>query len=140
MVEIRKAQSSDEKAVFNLAFQLATSFRPEATAFAIQFNRVLSTETEVVLVAEGGGRMIGYCFGLAHSAFYSNGPIAWLEELFVVEEKRGDGVGALLMSAFEEWSREQGCVLVTLATRRAANFYLRIGYERSAEYFKKVLA
>jgi hypothetical protein len=43
------------------------------------------------------------------------------------------------MSAFEEWASGQGCVLVALATRRAAPFYRALGYEESATYFRKVL-
>ena len=43
------------------------------------------------------------------------------------------------MNAFEEWSVAQGCALVALATRRAAPFYLSLGYEESATYFRKVL-
>ncbi len=43
------------------------------------------------------------------------------------------------MSAFEEWAAGQGCVLVALATRRAAPFYLALGYEESAAYLRKVL-
>lgn len=137
MIDIRKATKSDQRDVFDLAVQLATSFKPEEKAFATQFDRVLARDTEVLLVATDNGRIVGYCMGSAHSAFYSNGPIAWMEELFVREERRGDRVGSLLVSAFEKWSLEQGCVLLTLATRRAADFYLKLGYERSAEYFKK---
>jgi hypothetical protein len=43
------------------------------------------------------------------------------------------------MSAFEEWAAGQGCVLVALATRRAAPFYLALGYEESAAYLRKML-
>jgi len=35
--------------------------------------------------------------------------------------------------------RSRTCVLVALATRRAAPFYRALGYEESAVYFRKVL-
>ena len=42
-------------------------------------------------------------------------------------------------AAFERWARAGNCVIVTLATRRAAAFYRALGYEESAAYFKKPL-
>lgn len=44
-----------------------------------------------------------------------------------------------LMSAFERWAAAHGCALAALATRRAAPFYLAIGYQESATYLRKVL-
>ena len=49
-------------------------------------------------------------------------------------------MGGALLSAFEQWAGGQGCALVALATRRAAQFYRAVGYEESAAYFRKVLA
>jgi GNAT superfamily N-acetyltransferase len=43
------------------------------------------------------------------------------------------------MNAFEQWAADHGCVLVALATRRAAPFYRALGYEQSAIYHRKVL-
>ena len=44
-----------------------------------------------------------------------------------------------LMAEFERWATERGAALVALATRRAAPFYLALGYEESATYFRKLL-
>jgi GNAT superfamily N-acetyltransferase len=60
-------------------------------------------------------------------------------EVFVRRQDRGHGTGRALMSAFEQWAADQGCVLVALATRRAAPFYRPLGYEESATYHHKVL-
>ena len=43
------------------------------------------------------------------------------------------------MEEFEQWARSRGSKLVALATRRAAAFYLELGYEESAGYFRKLL-
>jgi hypothetical protein len=43
------------------------------------------------------------------------------------------------VSAFEQWAAAQDCVLIALATRRAAPFYRALGYHESAVYFRKVL-
>jgi hypothetical protein len=43
------------------------------------------------------------------------------------------------MSAFERWAADRECVLVALATRRAAPFYRALGYEQYAIYHHKIL-
>jgi GNAT superfamily N-acetyltransferase len=49
------------------------------------------------------------------------------------------GVGTQLARAFEEWAAREGATLIALATRRATTFYLAIGFEESAAYFRKLL-
>jgi GNAT superfamily N-acetyltransferase len=71
--------------------------------------------------------------------FYANGPVAWVEEVFVRGQHRGCGVGRALMSAYEQWAISRDCALVALATRRAAPFYRALGYEESALYHRKIL-
>ena len=93
-----------------------------------------------LLLAADGQEVIGCLLGFRHLTFYANGPVAWVEEVVVRPGDRGGGVGGALMSAFEEWAAGHGCALVALATRRAAPFYLAVGYEESAVYFRKVLS
>lgn len=76
---------------------------------------------------------------LHHPAFYANGEVTWIEELFVDEAYRGKGVGRRLMQFVEIRAELRGSRLVALATRRASDFYRAIGYEESATYFKKNL-
>ena len=49
------------------------------------------------------------------------------------------GVGRSLMGGVEEWARDHGAAYVSLATRRAAPFYLALQYDESATFFKKAL-
>ena len=53
--------------------------------------------------------------------------------------RRGTGVGRALMEAAEDRARTTGAAYVALATRRAAHFYVGLGYRESAAYFKKAL-
>ncbi len=83
--------------------------------------------------------MVGYVLGYSHFAFYANGRLGWVEELFVNEAFRRHNIGNSLMREFESWCRERQCQLVALATRRASQFYRSIGYDESATYFRKLL-
>jgi GNAT superfamily N-acetyltransferase len=82
---------------------------------------------------------VGYLLGFRHLTFYANGPVGWVEEVAVRRQDRGLGVGRAMMDAFEDWARRQSCILVALATRRAAPFYLALGFEESAVYYRKLL-
>ena len=136
---IRPATSKDEEQVFRLARALATSFAVRREAFSSSFGEALASQSYEVIVAEDETRLVGYVFGLHHHAFYANGLVSWVEEIFVEEASRRKGIGEQLMRAFEHRACERGSRLVALATRRAASFYAAIGYEESATYFRKLL-
>jgi GNAT superfamily N-acetyltransferase len=90
-------------------------------------------------VACAENEIVGYVLGISHPAFYANGDVAWVEEIMVREDHRGQGVGKRLMDDFEAWALSRQCRLVSLATRRAADFYRAIGYVETAAYFRKEL-
>lgn len=104
------------------------------------FTALLSDPKAFVAVAvETDGTVIGYLSGYRHAAFYSGGEIAWCDEVYVTEDKRGRGAGKELMRAFELWAMQNRCVQVSLATAGAKGFYESIGYKSTASYFKKYL-
>ncbi|HEX6993952.1 MAG TPA: GNAT family N-acetyltransferase [Gammaproteobacteria bacterium] len=103
------------------------------------FCRKLQDPCSYLLVAEDETGLASYVSGYCHAAFYAGGNTAWIDEIFVKEERRGEGIGRLLMAALETRAAEDGCTLVALATAGAAPFYSKIGYESKAGYFKKYL-
>lgn len=136
---IRSATGHDEDALFALVRDFATSFVPERSAFACALREILTDAAANLSVAIIEGEIVGYCLGFDHYAFYANGRVAWVEEIFVKEEYRAGGIGRALMASFEAWGVSRDARLVGLATRRAASFYRAIGYEESAVFFRKVL-
>jgi len=138
-INIKEAELQDAEAIFVLAEKLATSFKVKKECFELSYKSILKNDSSIVFKAEIDDKIIGYCLGFLHPAFYANGSVAWLEELYVEAALRKKGVGKVLMSRFENWARDKGCVLCALATRRASEFYTSIGYEESAVYFKKNL-
>jgi len=136
---VRIAEADDLDAIFTLAEKLATSFVVDPESFRQVYNRVLELPDATLLVAENNHQIVGYLLGFEHPAFYANGSVAWVEELYVANAHRGGGIGRVLMSHFEQSAKAAGNRLVALATRRAGNFYQAIDYEQSATYFKKHL-
>ena len=136
---IRLATYDDAEELFGLAKDFATTFVPERSAFVAALKHVLTSDAANLSVAEVDARIVGYCLGFDHYAFYANGRVSWVEEITVREQFRNLRIGNKLMDNFEEWGRARGSKLVGLATRRAASFYRSIGYEESAIFFRKLL-
>ena len=136
---LRRAKRSDAEAVWPLARDFATSFRPERTAFEATFTMLVDEPRALVLVAEFSGAVCGYLLAHTHATFLANRPITWVEELMVAEEQRRFGVGRALMGAAEEWAIGEGSAYISLASRRAGGFYEQLGYDGSATFFKKNL-
>jgi GNAT superfamily N-acetyltransferase len=139
MPEVRRAGPGDADVVAGLAAGLAQSFAFSRAHFDISYPALLAEEKACMLVAADGGDCVGYLLGFWHLTFFANGPVGWVEEVMVRHEHRGRGIGRDLMTAFERWAAARGCTIVALATRRAAPFYLALGYQESAAYLRKVL-
>jgi GNAT superfamily N-acetyltransferase len=116
------------------------SFPFSRARFQDSYAALLSTNDAcLLLAADGDDDALGYLLGFKHGSFYANGPVAWVEEVLVRDRVRGRGIGRALMQAFEGWAMQRDCTLVALATRRAASFYVALGYEESAIYLRKLL-
>jgi len=136
-MNIRQAKKTDLDSVYKLAKALATSFKVEKESFEKAFTETLKNQNMRIFVLSEDNNIVGYVMGIYHYAFYANGLVAWVEELYVAEESRGKNYGKMLMSAIENNAQKSGCKLLSLSTRRASEFYKSIGYEESATYFKK---
>lgn len=140
-VIIRPAEARDREAIWPLARDFATSLTPRRARFDLAFDAVLGGTNALLLVAEVPGPrvVIGYLMAFRHVTFFANGPVVWVEELMVAKQARRSGVGRALMEQAERWSESSGATYLALATRRAADFYLALGYRESATFFRKLL-
>jgi GNAT superfamily N-acetyltransferase len=134
----------DVAGVFPLSSAMATTAIVDHDVFVASFAELLERDDALVLAAEDGtsgaeSAIIGYLLGFDHLAFYANGRVAYVEEVAVRDDRQGEGIGRLLMDAFEAWAATRSAVLVTVATRRAREFYVALGYEETATLFRKLL-
>ena len=96
------------------------------------------------VVAREGERLIGLAFVAFSFTMEHMGQGAWLEELYVVPERREAGVGGRLLSAAMAKARAAGCVAMDLEVEhdhaRAANLYVRTGFRahRRTHYTRKL--
>jgi GNAT superfamily N-acetyltransferase len=134
---IRPATTDDADAIWPLVSDFATSFTPDLDAFAGILPALLGRDDVLVLVAELDGVVVGYLLAALHPTFFANGPVAGVEEVMVAPAHRRSGVGAALMAQAAKWADARGAAYLSLASRRAGDFYLALGYEDSATFYKK---
>lgn len=142
-VLIRRGALSDRDAVFTLARQLITGpVTPQIDDFVAVFNNVVrwrENETNVLYVAEKEGVVVGYTLMTVSRLLHAAGLTAHLQELVVDESARGQGIGSDLVLANEQYALERGVRQLTMSTARLGGFYRRLGYEVTAEFYKKIL-
>lgn len=80
-------------------------------------------------VAEDGQNVIGAI--LAHEKIWWNNSEVFIDEMFVLPEYQGQGIGTALLKTLEEYVRERGLAGFTLTTNRyapAPQFYKKNGF------------
>jgi len=103
------------------------------------FRRFLGpSEDGLLLGARRGGRLIGYACLYWHFSSLEACESVLMNDLFVAEEARGDGVGRALIEATADVARERGVPFVEWSTapdnHTAQRLYDSTGAERS-EWF-----
>jgi len=136
---IRAASAADADRVYALLEQLEPAYSPDRAAFDANFPLLLDDQsTSVLLVAEdGSGTVIGYALTTITPLLHANGSSAQLQELVVDDSHRGEGVGTAIVEEVERVCQERSVRQITVASRRSADFYERIGYRSSADFLKR---
>lgn len=137
--EIRAARPADSDRVYALLEQLEPAYSPDRIAFDTNFPLLLDdSSTSLLLVAESAaGSVIGYALTTITPLLHANGSSAHLQELVVDDTHRGEGVGTAIVEEVERLCRERSVRQITVASRRSADFYERIGYRSSADFLKR---
>lgn len=139
VVVVRPAVLADADALWPLVRDFATSFTPERSTFENTLGQLLVRDDTLVSVSVSDGAVVGYVLASTHPTLFANAPVAWVEELMVEAGVRRAGAGSALMGEAERWAAQKGAAYLSLATRRASEFYLALGYEDSATFFRKRL-
>jgi GNAT superfamily N-acetyltransferase len=133
---IRTAEERDLDALVRLLgrlFSIEADFRPDRRRQRRGLKLMLrEPERRVVLAAEREGRVIGMVTVQLVVSTAEGAPSGLLEDMVVEEEARGEGVGARLLGAAEQWAFERGATRLQLladqANRPAHRFYRRMGW------------
>jgi GNAT superfamily N-acetyltransferase len=90
------------------------------------------------LIAEDGGAPIGFALFFHNFSTFLAKPGIYLEDLFVIPEQRGGGVGRALLQRLAMIAVERGCGRLEWAVldwnRDAIGFYERLGARPNSEW------
>jgi GNAT superfamily N-acetyltransferase len=139
MVKIREAMMKDAEDVIALAKNFPSPTKLDETFFHLAWGKKLTDPNSYIGVAEVGSSIVGYISGNLHLAFYANGTTFWVDEIFVKEDMRKNGVGRSLMESIIPWIGGKDCRLIALATNNAKEFYSELSFQDSARYYKKCI-
>lgn len=110
---IRAARPSDTKTILELIRQLASyeKLLHEVTGDEALLERHLfgPRPSAEVLIAERGTEPVGFALFFPTFSTFLARPGIWLEDLFVIPEARGQGIGKALLTKVAEIAHERGC-------------------------------
>jgi GNAT superfamily N-acetyltransferase len=107
----------------------------------MKYEAWLESEASFFVIAEDGGRAVGYAFVTVGSPYagWATGRLASLETLSVLPGYRADGIGGKLLAVIWQRLAERGIteMLITAALSNidSHRFYERHGFEQSFVVF-----
>lgn len=130
---LRRAEAADAAVVaelldaFNREFGTPT---PGPAVLAARLEQLLTGGSVFALLA--GEPVVGLALLTLRPNVWYDGPVALLDELYVVADQRGRGIGTKLLNAAERESTRRGAQLVEVNVdgddAHARRFYERHGY------------
>jgi ribosomal protein S18 acetylase RimI-like enzyme len=114
---VRRADTADAAEVARLLHDFNTEFdepTPGVEALSERTRRLMAEGEITVLL--GGERPDGIAVLRLRPALWAEGLDAYLEELYVAPERRGQGIGRALLEATMDAAREAGAVRIDLGT------------------------
>jgi ribosomal protein S18 acetylase RimI-like enzyme len=136
---IRPATAADLPDLCELLGQLfeqEADFHPDTRKQERALRAILDQpEVGSLFVATLSGRITGMVNLLFSISTAEGGPVAWLDDMVVHRDFRGQGIGPALLRTGQAHAREQGCLRITLHTdddnHAAQGIYEKAGFVRS---------
>jgi ribosomal protein S18 acetylase RimI-like enzyme len=113
---VRRAQVEDAEAIAQLLYDFNTEYdepTPEPPELARRLRELMGGDTIVLLAGDGPDGLAVLRFRLS---IWSSGKECYVAELYVVPERRGNGLGRALMETAIEVARGEGADWMDLGT------------------------
>lgn len=138
-ITIRPVNSNDFEPAFSLLarFFAEEGFQTAPDQIRTQLGEMLANHESIVFLALVNDQAVGVAT-VTTSQGIELGHSAELEDLYVLPEARGYGVGGALIEAVKDWCRVQGCRVVSVvvtpegqAAHNLIEYYRARGFEES---------
>jgi GNAT superfamily N-acetyltransferase len=141
-VQIRPATRDDVSAIAELIRGLARYEKLENDVVMTEalLDKALFGERQYaeVLLAEEDGRPVGFALFFHNFSTFLGRPGIYLEDLFVLPEHRGSGIGRTLLAHVAHLAVERGCGRLEWSVldwnRDAIGFYERLGARPNSDW------
>ena len=135
MIAVRRAEARDAARIHELIVALAIYEKePDAVACTPDELRAQldgSKPPFECLLAEEDGRTLGFALYFYNYSTWRGRPGLYLEDLFVVPEQRGRGIGKLLLGTLARTATSRGCARMEWSVldwnQSAIDFYVSLG-------------
>jgi GNAT superfamily N-acetyltransferase len=136
MITIERASLDDVEVLLELLHQ---QFKEHGIGFSGKVLRnaisemITNQNLGFFLIAREGGPITGMAAISFAWVLEHGGKSAWLDELYVLPENRGSGIGGMLIEKAIEEATQEGCLAIDLEVdqehRRVERLYVRLGFE-----------
>ena len=121
--------------LLRILFTLEADFSFDTSRQRRGLQLLLDRRNAAVLVAESRNRVIGMCTGQIVISTAEGGPSVLVEDMVVLPNQRGRGVGRSLMQAMITWAGERNCTRLQLLADRnnrpALEFYRQLNWQQT---------
>jgi GNAT superfamily N-acetyltransferase len=110
-VTVRRATSDDAEVLARLLWDFNTEFETEtddAAVLEVRFSRLLELPEIVAVLAEDDDRPVGFALMSLRPAIWFDGPVSQLEELYVVPDRRDQGIGTVILDLCRRLAHDLG--------------------------------
>jgi len=142
-IHIREAEPGDADIVIELVGQLARGEGQESPVSQAYVLKYLAVDGNGILLAEKDGQILGLISYSIRPNLYHAAASCLIEELFVRQDARGQGIGGLLIAEVIKRSHESGAAEISVSTmpdnERVIAFYKKLGFVDQALFLEKHL-
>lgn len=135
---VRQASGEDAPLLARMLHDFNTEFSEPTPGTDVLARRVLAfIESGAMTYLLGGSGPDGFAQLSFRPSVWAAQPVGYLEELYVVPDRRGKGVGRALMNAVLERARERGAAGIEVVTGEddtaARGLYESVGFANQVE-------
>jgi len=129
-ITIRQAQATDinqMSALLQTLFSIEADFIFDADLSQSALQKIIDDSERCALVASNGRKIIGMCSAQWVYSTASGKKSAWIEDVVLHPDFRGQGIGTKMMDELLVWCRDSGCnraqLVYDLDNQPAIDFY-----------------
>ncbi len=137
-ITIRTARHEDMpemSELLRILFSIENDFSIDPEKQRRGLEAMLDGKSRTVFVAQIETRVVGMCSGQLNISTAEGAPSVLIEDVVVLEDWRGKGIGKELIHAVRQWAEQNGATRMQLLADRnnssALKFYSRMGWERT---------